>query len=346
MLKRRLCEARFDWTLRCEGPLLVADGRYEKDKAAKGDDQQKKQPQKVFISHAGIDQVRQKVRQAGSAESLTLPYYVPGTSLRGPFRAQAERIVRSLEPAEASPPRTACDPFEEREGELLRSCSQRLQAPTGAATPYAAACPACKLFGCTATASRIRFTDAEISGARSVYRDMIGIDRFTGGVFTGDRSEEGGGGGANMRVHALEGATFTTTVTVTNFELWQLGLMAYVLRDFAEELVAIGFGKSKGFGVVKGASVESLQVRISYPPGRAGRGELHLWGLCTEEERRAYGLVPAAEELAWDLRPVQEDGLSLYEQFTVGNPAALWSAAARACSALLGAGSRQPREAA
>ena len=30
MLKRRLCEARFTWRLSCEGPLLIADGRYER----------------------------------------------------------------------------------------------------------------------------------------------------------------------------------------------------------------------------------------------------------------------------------------------------------------------------
>jgi hypothetical protein len=30
MLKRKLCEARFEWKLTCKGPLLIADGRYEK----------------------------------------------------------------------------------------------------------------------------------------------------------------------------------------------------------------------------------------------------------------------------------------------------------------------------
>jgi CRISPR/Cas system CSM-associated protein Csm3 (group 7 of RAMP superfamily) len=199
MLKRRLCEASFQWSLHCEGPLLVADGRYEKPKNAP-----KEHPQKVFVSHA-TDAALGNV--GPRPEALRLPFYVPGTSLRGPFRAQAERIVRSLRPAEALPPATACDPFEMKEGKPLTSCSKRLDA-TRTDAPYAAACPACKLFGCTGTASRIQFADADIPSSskphgavRSVYRDMIGIDRFTGGVHL---TEDGHG--ANMRLHALENA--------------------------------------------------------------------------------------------------------------------------------------------
>ena len=101
MLKRRLCEARLTWRLNCDGPLLIADGRYEKDPGAKD---KKKLPQKVFISRASQREVEQAV--ARNAESLSLPFYVPGTSLRGPVRAQAERILRTVIPGE--PPATAC----------------------------------------------------------------------------------------------------------------------------------------------------------------------------------------------------------------------------------------------
>ena len=32
MLKRKLCEAVFEWELSCDGPLLIADGRYQAPK--------------------------------------------------------------------------------------------------------------------------------------------------------------------------------------------------------------------------------------------------------------------------------------------------------------------------
>ena len=46
MLKRRLCDAAFTWKLACEGPLLIADGRYEKEKEK---EVEKGFPDKVFV---------------------------------------------------------------------------------------------------------------------------------------------------------------------------------------------------------------------------------------------------------------------------------------------------------
>ena len=257
MLKRTLCQATFTWTLTCDGPLLIADGRYEKPDPT-NKQESGKFPDKLFISRNSPAEFNNK---ANLLVPPILRYYVPGTSLRGPFRAQAERIIRSLLDNMA-PPLTACDPFQDKTEEAsdntqeaqedqkkkfsLLSCSKRLEGEKDKwPTVYAGACPACKLFGCTGTASRIQFTDADLKrDYHSVYRDMIGIDRFTGGVFQGEKDGKGEkkSGGANMRFHALEKTTFTTTVTVTNFELWQMGLLAYVFRDFQDGLVPIGFG--------------------------------------------------------------------------------------------------------
>lgn len=305
MLKRRLCDAAFTWKLTCEGPLLIADGRYDKEKEREGE---KGFPDKVFISRARSgDEIRSKVRRDVPPQ---LPFYVPGTSLRGPFRAQAERILRSLLAEEG-----ACDPFD-MESDPPRSCSKLLDGKKHA-FPYAAACPACKLFGCTGTASRVQIGDADVGGSfRSVYRDMIGIDRFTGGVHSG----------ANMRFHALENTAFETTVAVRNFELWQLGLLAYVFRDFAEGLVAIGFGKSKGFGQVKG---EVKAVTLSYPAGRADGKVQHLGSLCPAEERTAYGLAPFDAARA-PLTEASTPQPSLYKTYAVADLAAFWAAVAPA----------------
>ncbi len=337
MLKRRLCEARFEWKFSCTGPLLIADGRYEKPK----DSPKGKDPNKVFISRAAAQAVQAAVAKSRSGDDLNhLPFYVPGTSLRGPLRAQAERIVRSLRPESEEPPLTACDPFEMTAGKPLVSCSERLKAKA-CEPPYAHACPACKLFGCTATASRLRIGDADLGGTkRSVYRDMIGIDRFTGGVYQGEKSaaapggsgeggpagEERKGGGANMRLHALEETTFKTEVTVANFELWQLGWLAYAFRDFEDGLVAIGFGKSKGFGMVT-AKVE--KIVLTYPRGRAAGRVQHLGSLVADPAEHAlYGLREEPPP-ALHAKPVTA-GLSLYESFEVDDPSAFWQAVAPA----------------
>lgn len=334
MLKRTLCQATFTWILTCDGPLLIADGRYKKPDPA-NEQEKGKFPDKLFISRNCPDDLNNK---ANLRSPPALRYYVPGTSLRGPFRAQAERIIRSLLDNMA-PPLTACDPFQDKTEEAsgntqeaqedqkkkpsLLSCSKRLEREKNQwPTVYAGACPACKLFGCTGTASRIQFTDADfVPYYASVYRDMIGIDRFTGSVFKGES------GGANMRFHALEKTTFTTTVTVTNFELWQLGLLAYVFRDFQDGLVPIGFGKTKGFGQVKGAVTA---LTLTYPKGKAeGKTIPHLGSLVSEEERTCYRLHEAEPE-DFSLTPVPSQGLSLYETFTATDREAFWAAVAPA----------------
>lgn len=324
MLKRKLCEVTFTWKLTCGGPLLIADGRYEHDKGTKD-------PHKVFISHTADEKIIKNAVKTKTANNLGLRFYVPGTSLRGPFRAQAERIIRSLLPENAPPPVSACDPFQddvpgdEQKGDEggekrpgLLSCSKRLETEKNRwPTAYVAACPACKLFGCTGTASRIRFTDADLAlGYSSVYRDMIGIDRFTGGVSSG----------ANMRFHALENTVFTTTVTVTNFELWQLGLLAYVFRDFQEGLVSIGFGKTKGFGSVKG-NVE--KITLAYPAGKAGGKIQHLGSLTSQDECKCYGL-DHVEAPVCDMTEEEPTGLSLYETFKITDQDAFWAVVAPA----------------
>jgi CRISPR/Cas system CSM-associated protein Csm3 (group 7 of RAMP superfamily) len=323
MLKRRLCEARFTWRLSCEGPFLIADGRYQKRETEK--DGKGKFPDKVFISHTAQKDMQAQVDRASSAEELcSLGFYVPGTSLRGPVRAQAEKILRTVIAGEA--PITACDPFEQ--GEVpARSCSTRL-AKEHASVPYAAVCPACRLFGCTGTASRVQISDADIEKtARSVYRDMIGIDRFTGGVYQGEITEDGKKkGGANMRFHALEGASFETHLTITNFELWQLGLLAFVFRDFEEGLISMGFGKTKGFGQVKGAI---QNIEIVYPRGRSEGKLQDLYSLATEGEREQYRLHAhdSSEVRLDDARPAR---LDFFETFKVTDIKELWKLSAEA----------------
>lgn len=313
MLKRKLCEATFQWELKCEGPLLIRDGRY----TAKG---QKAEgfPDCLFISHLGFTEFEKIAERCGN-KPPDLPFYVPGTSIRGPFRALAERIIRSLAPEDAPLPFTACDPFEQNDVKSW-GCSTRLEKAGEHKSKYALACPACKIFGCAGLASRTRFTDADIESYRSVYRDMIGIDRFTGGVYTGGAE---GSGGANMRFHVLEDTTFTTTINITNFELWQLGLLAYVFRDFQIGMASIGYGKTKGFGQVKG---KIKRITVAYPTA-TGHIE-HMGSLMgSANERSYYGVaVCDAPEFA-HFSSIKEPFL-LYQMFEVNDTSAFFETVA------------------
>lgn len=319
MLKRKLCEAKITWEFSCKGPLLIKDGRFESPGKKEG------YPDTLFISRLTDKELRH-LSQKCNAEPPKTSFYVPGTSLRGPVRALAERIIRSLVTNPTSPT-TACDPFEQDSGKELLSCSKRYERENIGSRKYAGACPACKLFGYAGLASRVQFTDADIQPPyASLYRDMVGIDRFTGGAYH-EITKGGEKKGALMRFHVLENTSFTSTVTVTNFELWQLGLLAYVFRDFEEGLIPIGFGKTKGFGQVKG---EVKEIFLSFPRtlARAGRLE-HLGSLATPEEKSTYGL-DNREAPEFDGLQSENSGLSLYESLKVTNISELWANAAPA----------------
>jgi CRISPR-associated RAMP protein (TIGR02581 family) len=305
MLKRRLCEATFQWELTCKGPLLIRDERYAN--CEKGT-QKDGFPDCLFMSHLSKEELETVAKNCNNKPPKML-FYVPGTSIRGPFRALAERIIRSLLPEDAPPHLTACNPFEQEDKKNL-GCSKRLGEGENNRNKYATACSACKLFGCAGLASRIFFTDADIGSYASVYRDMIGIDRFTGGVYDG----------ANMRYHVLENTMFTTTVTVVNFELWQLGLLAYVFRDFEKGLVPIGYGKTKGFGQVKG---KITKITLTYPaiPTHIE----HIGSLMNSATERDYYGINICEAPSFEHFDKKNDALSLYQSVTVTDKDAFWS---------------------
>lgn len=78
-------------------------------------------------------------------------------------------------------------------------------------------------------------------------RDGVSIDRFTGGVqFL-------------FNYQYVLDREFTTKIQIRNFELWQLGMLAFLRRDFEDELVPIGYGKTRGLGKVKG-TIELMTI--------------------------------------------------------------------------------------
>jgi len=232
MLKNMLNEVKLTYHIKATGPILIKQGETE-DEVEKRKKNDKNSTDMVFVVDANKD------------------VFIPGSSIRGVWRSWCEKIARTI--SDGVP--LACDPFDDnvKKGNVNLSCSKRLENKDIITSAYDESCPICKLFGNTSTASRIRISDAYpiINSDSDVFlpvdrknlpvRDGIGIDRFTGGVCKGP-----------FRYQYLIGKTFKTEVQIRNFELWHLGLLGFLFRDLKDELIPIGFGKTKGLGKVKG----------------------------------------------------------------------------------------------
>ena len=123
MFKQLLNEAVLDIAIQPDGPVLIKSGELG------GADP----------THADME----FVRTVGQV-------FIPGSSLKGVVRAHAEKIARTLQP-EVGPGRGACNPLDPR-----ASCGGRLERDHRSDTRYAESCFACRLFGNTAVAGRVR----------------------------------------------------------------------------------------------------------------------------------------------------------------------------------------------
>ncbi len=192
--------------------------------------------------------------------------YIPGSSLRGVLRSHAEKLLRSVSPD------LAC---QITGGSCLRMKKLREKNLDGPKA-YLESCYACRLFGNTAVASRVRISDFHPIGAtRTEVRYGVAIDRVTNAVAHGP-----------FQMEVLIEGTFEGEITARNFTLGQLGLIAAGILDMADGLLPLGFGKSKGLGVME-VEVQKVIFRSIRDP----RGALKGVGLLAEEDvRRLYRL--------------------------------------------------------
>lgn len=186
---------------------------------------------------------------------------LPGSSLRGVLRSQAERIARTLATLQAwdagkdAESRRAqflatcpaCNPLTTKTGDPVASCSsfikmfgrkERVTLEEQGADDKL--CLACRLFGSTWNGSRLRVEDAPFVGSEVKYKvlDFLAIDRFTGG----------GRDSAKFDAVVLWQPKFSVRLFLENPEPWELGWLALVLRDLNDGLATVGFGSAKGFG--------------------------------------------------------------------------------------------------
>ena len=297
MLKKLVNEARFRLIITTTGPLLIKSG---------------------YDTVIGPNMTPVLTYRKDQNGAFTPQVFMPGSSLKGVFRSHLEKIICSIQP------RVVCDPFwrpnernEEQQNVQNReirmrdyriSCgdmfNQRLndfkeqqkkrkqndqpetkvsENPQGKTDViYRDSCPTCRLFGSTSFIGRVSIDDAYLvhpEQMRSERRDGVGIDRLTGGASYGAKFE--------LEV-VSRGIDFVTTITLRNFEIWQLGMMFLVVQDMEDQLIRIGSGRSRGLGSItaridmyehdrlSGGATTSI-IRNSNPAYQEPPNE--LWGL-------------------------------------------------------------------
>jgi CRISPR/Cas system CSM-associated protein Csm3 (group 7 of RAMP superfamily) len=250
MHKRLYNSARLLVVLRPRGPLLVKSGLETPDP-----------------TRPGMEFVR--TRHAHLGETV----YLPGTSLKGAIRSHAERALRGLGVR-------ACDPLDKRD--RCRAAGSRDTPPEQV---FSDQCPACRTFGSLGVAGRVQILDAYPwpAGAETLRRTNLTETRWQVGI---SRRTGQAQGGALFDLEVVTGGEFHTEVRLRNFQLWQLGLVAAVLREMDAGYVPVGFGKFRGLGQVE-VELGRLEVTTATSDTRRFLG---VAALCDPRDRSAYGL--------------------------------------------------------
>jgi CRISPR/Cas system CSM-associated protein Csm3 (group 7 of RAMP superfamily) len=160
--------------------------------------------------------------------------YLPGSSLKGAIRAHAERIVETIG---------------------VQTIQVKQQAENKGANLYSSLRFIEQMFGSTKISGRMRIDDAYPDPDLKVIleeRNSVSIDRILGST----------SGTALFNYQVCTQGRFVSTIHLKNFSLAQLGLIGLVLRDLNEGWFAIGYGKSRGLGVMQ---VKYREAVVQYP---------------------------------------------------------------------------------
>ena len=258
MHKRILNELTIKFTLEPDGPMLIKSGRDTAEDPTLPD----------------LNFVRSTHPRTGAPT-----VFLPGSSLKGVIRSHAERLARSARPEGNI--KWCCDPFTD-------PCLKGEQKDETTAGTYAHSCAACRTFGNTRLGSHLFLADAYPEGPVTIeQRDGVAIDRVSGAVAAGP---------FNMEV--VTQGRFEATCRWRNFQLWQVGWLAIVLRDLQNGFVTVGSGRSKGLGRVR---LKYEQATVSYPGQLRPQTPQHDFGrnlydvdAFVFEAQSSYKLWPAA----------------------------------------------------
>jgi len=180
--------------------------------------------------------------------------FIPGSSFKGALRSRLESFLRGIysEPDPEKLRKKVADPSNEKEWSLTATeISALKQAYKGNDLKLSEAIIAetdqiSRLFGSPWLASKFQVQDLLVeAGAwfgQYQERDGVAIDRDTETASTGKLY--------NFQV-VPPGTPFKLKIVVENAEDWELGLLMLGLRQFEQEQIPLGGGRSRGLGVVR-----------------------------------------------------------------------------------------------
>ena len=221
-------------------------------------------PLLIKASEQGADPTKPDMEFVETYHKDGRSVYLPGSSLKGAIRAHCERIVRTLGGEQPDDEYVwTCDPLNRNSS--CHKMAERHKKNTAAI--YKNSCAICQIFGSHDMGSHVRITDAypvDLDKVQTEERNGVAIDRVYGSVAVGPFNFE-----------VLTAGEFTTKITVKNFTIAQLALIALAIRDFDEQRVSIGFAKSRGLGQV---NMKVNLVKIHYPTAVVENGQLQTLG--------------------------------------------------------------------
>lgn len=220
-----------------------------------------------FVDHRGRQNLRDVLCPLQDNQGKPV---LPASSLKGVLRSTAERILRSMHPGRGPSLRPLADePFvRENEAELKHLTRSQIadselslwnehhkrykREDLEPHRVYTLLSPASQLFGCTLHAGLVTLDDACAKQKDTRRRSHVALDRFTGGVGEGPFIEE----------LAPQDAPLHTRLTITNFALWHIGLLALVIQEINRGYVHMGGGTRKGQGQVN-IAVSCVDIRYA-----------------------------------------------------------------------------------
>ena len=161
---------------------------------------------------------------------------LPAKSFRGAFRAQAERILRTLGGHACDPTAAGDDP------NCCKSIEKLTEDCPGQGADKSQLCLACQIFGAPGWRTPLEIGEFFLKpgGYPCEIQEFVAIDRFTGG----------GKASAKFNAKAIYQPVFHGCLEIDESRLPPsgLGLMALTLRDLMEGDITLGFGAAKGYG--------------------------------------------------------------------------------------------------
>jgi len=177
---------------------------------------------------------------------------VPGSTLRGALRGRARRILATIA-------HQACSAHPEAAGKAADGLIDLL-------------------FGTEGRRSALWIGDALAGTHKSHVQHFNAVDRFTGGVAPG----------ALYAVTAADCPALEVTATLDLMRLpkgdWWRGLLLFLARDLIEGDLAIGWGKSRGFGAFRAVfasnpsgQIDSFETLLAATADLYGAGAAAKW---------------------------------------------------------------------